>query len=145
MRCAFLFALVSDTPMSFPHLFIHSLIEVYRSSSTTHVLFFPVFIHWILLHLGLDEFAASELVHIIAPIGATFLRQMIAQMRASSKRPKVESSSVAPPPPSSTGDTTAEESIDPTTTAAIPPPSTSDDSEIRHMLETIITVQVAHD
>ena len=77
-RCAFLYALVTDAPMSFPHLFIHSLIEVYRSSSTTHVLFFPVFIHRILLHLGLDEFAASELVHIIAPIGATFLRQRVA-------------------------------------------------------------------
>ena len=93
----FLYALVSDAPMSFPHLFIHSLIEVHRSSSTTHALFFPVFIHRILLHLGLDEFSVSKLVHIIAPIGATFLRQRAAQMRASSKRPRVEPSGVAPP------------------------------------------------
>ena len=59
------------------------------------------------MHLGLFEFPASELVHIIAPIGATFLRQRVDQMRASSKRPRVEPSGVAPPPPpSSTGDTT---------------------------------------
>ena len=60
--------------MSFPHLFIRSLIEVHRSSSTTHALFFSVFIHQILLHLDLEEFLAFEPVHIIAPIGATFLR-----------------------------------------------------------------------
>ena len=77
-RCAFLYALVIDAPMSFSHLFIQSLVEVHRSSSSAHALFFPVFIHWILLHLGLDEFLASELVHIIASIGATFLRQRAA-------------------------------------------------------------------
>ena len=75
---AFLYALITDTPISFPHLFLHSLNEVYRSNSTSHVLFFPVFIHWILLHLGLDDFPAFEPVHIIAPIGATFLRQRAA-------------------------------------------------------------------
>ena len=51
-----------------------SLIEVHRSSSTTQGLFFPVFIHQILLHLGLEEFSAFKPVHIIAPIGDTFLR-----------------------------------------------------------------------
>ena len=76
-RCAFLYALVSDTPMNFSHHFIRSLIKVHRSSSTTHALFFPVFIHRILLHLGLVKFLASEPVHIIAPIGATFLRQRV--------------------------------------------------------------------
>ena len=70
-----MFALVSNTPISFPHLFIRSLIEVHRSSSTAHALFFPVFIHRILLLLGLDEFLTSKPIHIIAPIGATFLRQ----------------------------------------------------------------------
>ena len=69
-----MYALISDAPLSFPHLFICSLIEVYRSSSTAHALFFPVFIRRILLHLGLVEFPASEPVHIIALIGATFLR-----------------------------------------------------------------------
>ena len=73
-RCAFLYALVTDAPMSFPTLSIRSLVEVHRSSSTAYGLFFPVFIQHILLHLGLDEFPASEPVHIIAPIGATFLR-----------------------------------------------------------------------
>ena len=99
------------------------------------MLFFPVFIHRILLHLGLDEFPNFEPVHIIAPIGATFLRQRAAQMQAGSKRPRVESSSgVAPPPPPSSGD--------PTAAAASPP--TSDDSSIRCMLDIIITVQPAH-
>ena len=73
-RCAFLYALVIDAPMSFPHLFIRSLIEVHRNSSSSHALFFPVFIPQILLHLGLEQFPASELVHIVAPIGAIFLR-----------------------------------------------------------------------
>ena len=77
--CVFV-ALVSDAPISLPHIFIRSLIEVHRSSSTTHALFFLVFIHQILLHLGLDEFLVSEPVYIIAPIGATFLRQRAAQM-----------------------------------------------------------------
>ena len=60
--------------LAFLIFFIRSLIEVHRSSSIAHALFFPVFTHRILLHLGLDGFPASELVHIIAPIGATFLR-----------------------------------------------------------------------
>ena len=34
-RCAFLYALVMDAPISFPHLFLHSLNVVHRSSSTT--------------------------------------------------------------------------------------------------------------
>ena len=59
--------------MSFPYLFIRSLIEVH-SSSSAHSLFFPVFIHKILLHLGIEQFPASEPVHIVAPIGASFLR-----------------------------------------------------------------------
>ena len=116
--------------LAFLIFFIRSLIKVYRSSSIAFALFFPVFIHWILLHLDLDEFPVSEPVHIISPIGATFLRHRAAQMRASSKCPRVESSSIAPSPPSSTGDTTTEESIDPTATATVPPPSTLDDSDI---------------
>ena len=61
-------------------------------------------------------------------------------MRASSKRPRVKSSSVAPPPPSTIGDTSAEVSVDPTATASVPLHSTSDDSSIRRMLETVMTV-----
>ena len=127
--CAFLYALVTDAPISFPHLFICSLIEVYRSSSTAYALFFLVFLHQILLHLGLDEFLAFEPVHIITPIGATFLRHRAAQMRASSKCPRVETSGVASPPPSSTSDTMVEEFVDPAV-AAVPSPSTLDDSDI---------------
>ena len=63
----------TDASINFSHLFIRSLIEVHRSSSTAHALFFPVFIHRILLHLGLVEFLASEPVPIVAPISATFL------------------------------------------------------------------------
>ena len=130
--------------MSFPTLFIRSLVEVHRSSFTADGLFFPIFIHRILLHLGLDEFPASEPVHIIAPIDATFLRQRATQMRASSKRPCVESSSsVAPPLPSSSSDPTAEEYVDPMAIVD-PPPSTSGDSSIWSMLDTVITVQAAH-
>ena len=137
-RCVFLYALVTDAPMSFPTLFIRSLVEVHKSSSTAHGFFFSVFIHRILLHLGLEDFPASKLVHIIAPIGATFLRQRTTQMKTSSKRPYVKSSSGAPPPPSS-GDPTAEACVD--STAAIdPPPSASDDSSIRSMLDTVMTV-----
>ena len=73
-RCAFLYAFVTNAPMSFPHLFIHSLIEVHRSSSIAHAIFFPVLIHRILLQLGLEQFPASEPVYIIASINATFLR-----------------------------------------------------------------------
>ena len=98
-----------------------------------------------MLHLGLDEFLASEPVHIITPIGATFLRQRAAQMRASSKCPRVDSSSSgAPPPPLSTsGNPTANAYIDPTATT-VPPPSTFNDSDICHMLKIVIIVQAAH-
>ena len=142
--CAFLYFLVTDAPNSFPHFFIRSLIEVHRSSFTAHALFFPIFIHRILLHLGLVEFLVFKPIHIIAPIGATFLRQRVAQMRANFKCPRVETFGVTPPPPSSTSDTTAEEPVDLAAIADVPPPFTSDDSNICHMLETVITVQVAH-
>ena len=61
-------------------------------------------------------------------------------MRASSKCPRVETSGVVPPPPSSTSYTTVEESVDPAATA-VPPPFTSNDSDIRRMLEIVMTVQ----
>ena len=133
--------------MSFPHLFIHSLIEVHGSSSTAHALFFLVFIHRILLHLGLDEFPTSETVNIIASIGVTILRQRATQMRASSKCPRVDYSSSGapppPPPPSSIGDPVGGAYVDPTV-AIVPLPSTLDDSNIRRMLDTVMTVQAAH-
>ena len=73
-----LYALVTDAPISFSTLFIRCLIDVHKSSAKSHGLFFPIFIHRILLDLGLEDFPTSEPVHIIAPIGATFLRQRAA-------------------------------------------------------------------
>ena len=137
-RCSFLYALMTDTPMSFPTLFIRSLIEVHRSSSKSHGLFFLVFIHRLLIHLGLEDFPVSEPVHIIAPIGATFLRQRAAQMKARYKLPRVESSIGASRPPAS-GNPTAEEYVGPTT-AVDPPPSSSSDASLRSMLDTVMTV-----
>ena len=143
---AFLYALVTNAPICFPHLFLRSLNEVHRSSSTTHALFHPVFIYRILLFLGLDDFPASKPVHIVAPIGATFLRQTAAQLRPSSKRPKVEPSGIAPPPSSATGTSSGEASTDPVDAAAatVPPPSTLDDFDIRRTLETVMIVPAAH-
>ena len=59
-RCAFFYAFVIDAPMCFPSFFIHSLVEVHRSSSKSHGLSFLVFIHRLLLHLGLKDFPALE-------------------------------------------------------------------------------------
>ena len=70
----FLFAFVFGASISFPHLFLYSLNEVHRSSAVAHALIHPIFIHRILLFLGLDDFPADEPIHIIAPIGSTFLR-----------------------------------------------------------------------
>ena len=84
-RCVFLYTLVTNASMSFSLLFIRFLVEVHRSSSSSQAIFFLVFIHRILLHLGLEDFPASEPIHIVAFIGATFLWQRPAQMRASSK------------------------------------------------------------
>ena len=60
------------------------------------------------------------------------------------KRPRVDASSSCvappPPPPSSSGDPTADAYVD-LTAIVVPLPSTSDDSDIRHMLETVMTIQ----
>ena len=55
-RCVFLYALVSGASISFPHLFLRSLNEVHRSSVVAHALIHPIFIHKILLFLGLIDF-----------------------------------------------------------------------------------------
>ena len=80
----------------------------------------------------------------IAPIGATFLRQRPAQLRVAPSRPRGASSSGVPPPSSSAGTAAAETSgavadadVD------VPPPTASDDSDIRHMLDHVLTVQAA--
>ena len=68
-------------------------------------------------------------------------------MQASSKHLRVDFSSpgVAPPPlPPSIGDSAADAYVDSIAAVVAPPPSTSDDSNILRMLETVMTVQVAH-
>ena len=66
-------------------------------------------------------------------------------MRKRSKHPRVEPSGTAPLPPSSTSTSSGEASANPVgATAAVPPPSTSDDFDIRHTLETVMTIQAAH-
>ena len=64
-------------------------------------------------------------------------------MKASSKRPRVESSIGAASQPPSSGDHTVEDFVDPI--AAVDPPSSSfSDASLRSMLDTVIIVQVAH-
>ena len=139
----FLYAFVSGASISFPHLFLHSLNEVHRNSAVRHALIHPILIHRILLFLGLDGFPSGEPVHVVAPIGATFLRQRAAHMQAVPSCPRGASSSVVPPPPSSVGVDAAE-----TSGAAadddVPPPTASDDSDIRCTLDHVLTIQAAH-
>ena len=125
-----LYAFVSGASISFPHLFLRSLNEVHRSSVVAHALIHPIFIHRILLFLSLDNFPAGEPVHIIAPIGATFLRQRAAHLRVGPTRPRGASSGVVPFPPSSIGADTAEVSGAAVADTDVPPPTTSDDSDI---------------
>ena len=73
-RCVFLYAFMSGASISFPHLFLLSLNEVHRSFAVGHVLIHPIFIHKILLFLGLADFPSGEPVHVVAPLSATFLR-----------------------------------------------------------------------
>ena len=114
--------------------------KVHRSSAVAHALIHHIFIHRILLFLGLDDFPAGEPIHIIAPIGATFLKQRAAHLRVGPTRPKGESFGVGPPPHSSTGTDTVESSSAAATDADVPPPTTSDDSDIRRTLEHVLIV-----
>ena len=70
----FLYAFMFGASISFPHLFLHSLNEVHRSSAIRHALIYILFfIHRILLFLGLADFPSSELIDVVGPLGATFL------------------------------------------------------------------------
>ena len=66
---------ITNESMCLPSLFIQTIVGIYRSKSKSQRLFFPVFIYRVLNFLGLEDLLALELVHIIAPIGATFLKQ----------------------------------------------------------------------
>ena len=78
----------------------------------------------------------------IAPMGATFLRQRAAQLRVAPSRPRGASSSGVPPLPSSTG-TAAVETSGAAADADGPPPTASDDSDIRRTLDHVLIIQAA--
>ena len=120
----FLYAFVSGASISFPYLFLRSLNKVHRNSIIAHALIHPIFIHRILFFLDLDNFPTSEPVHIIAPIGATFLRQRATHLRVGPTHPRGASSGVVPPPPSSTGADTTEASSAAAADADVPPLTT---------------------
>ena len=92
------------------------------------------------MFLGLADFPSSEPVHVVSPLGATFLRQRAAHLRADPSVSHGASSSSVPYPPSSTG---AAETSGIATATDVPPPTTSDDSDIRHTLDHVLTVQAA--
>ena len=133
----FLYAFMSGASISFPHLFLRSLNEVHRSSTVGHTLVYPIFIHRILLFLGLADFPSSEPVNVVGPLDATFLHQRAAHLRADSSISHGASSSSVPPPPSSTS---AAETSGAAAATDVPPPTTSDDSDIRRTLDHVLTV-----
>ena len=114
-----------------------------RSSAVGHALIHPIFIHRILLFLSLADFPSGESVHVVTPIGATFLRQRAAHLKVDPSRPRGASSGVVPPPPSSTGVDTAEASGAAAANADVPPSTTSDDSDIRRTLDHVLIVEAA--
>ena len=140
----FLYAFVFGASISFPHLFLRSLNEVHRSSAIGHALIHPIFIHKILLFLGLDDFPSSESVHVVAPIGSTFLRQRAAHLRVAPSRPRGTSSGAVLPHPSSTGADAAKTSSATAADADVPPPTNSDDSDIQRTLDHVLTIQAVH-
>ena len=127
----FLYTFISGASISFPHLFLRSLNEVHRSSVIGHALIHPIFIHRILLFLGLADFPAGEPVHVVGPLSATFFRQRAAHLRAYPSGPRGASSSGGAAETSGAA------------TADVPPPTTSDDSDIRRTLDHVLTVQAA--
>ena len=64
----FLYAFMSGASIDFPHLLLRSLNEVHKSSIVVHALIHPIFIHRILLFLGLADFPSGEPVHVVAPM-----------------------------------------------------------------------------
>ena len=108
-------------------------------------MFFPVFLHRVLLHLELEHFPPLVLLRITAPIGATFLRQRAAQKKLGVKRPRVESSIGAPIGGQSiVGDPAMDEAFVDPIAVMDSGASTSYSPIIRTMLETCLTTQAAH-
>ena len=92
------------------------------------------------MFLGLADFPASEPVHVVGPLGATFLRQRAAHLRADPLVSRGASSSSVPPPPSSTD---AAETSGVAAATDVPPSTTLDDSDIQRTLDHVLTVQAA--
>ena len=136
----FLYVFMSGASISFPYLFLRSLNEVHRSSAVGLALIYPIFIHRILLFLGLADFPSSEPVRVVGLLGATFLHQRAAHLRVDPSVSRGASSSSVPPLPSSTG---AVETSGAAAATDVPPLTTSDDSDIRHTLDHVLTVQAA--
>ena len=126
----FLYAFMFGASISFSHLFLRSLNEVHRSSAVGHTLIHPIFIHRILLFLSLADFLSGEPVHVVTPLGATFLRQRATHLRVYPSGPRGTSSGDVPHPPSSTGANVAEMFGAVAANADVPPPTTSNDSSI---------------
>ena len=140
----FLYAFMFGAFISFPHLLLRSLNEVHRSSAIGHALIHPIFIHWILLFLGLADFPPSEPVHVVASLGATFLKQRAAHLRVDPLSPRGASSGDVPPPPSSIGvDATETSGAGATAATDVPPPTALNDSGIQRTLDHVLTVQAA--
>ena len=142
--------------MCFPSLLIQTIVGIYRSKSKSQRLFFPVFIYRVLNFLGLEDLPALELVHIIAPIGATFLRQRQAQMKRAeqstrtSKKPRGDASTTTP----ASSDQPAVEEVHVDPTVVVDPAASGDDDTIdptvtlplslHAMMESFMTTQAAH-
>ena len=139
-RCVFLYAFMFGAFISFPHLFLRSLNKVHKSFTIGHALIHPIFIYRIFLFLSLADFLAGEPIHVVGPLGATFLRQRAAHLRAGPSGSRGASSSDVPPPPSSTGAVAAEASGGGGAAADVPPLTTSDDSDIRRTLDHVLTI-----
>ena len=130
-RCMFLYAFMSGASISFPHLFLRSLNEIHKSFAIGYALIHPIFVHRILLFLGLADFPSVEPVHVVAPLGATFLRQRAAHLRVDPSGPRGASFGDVPFPPSSTGvDATETSGAAVAASNDVSPPTTSDDSDI---------------
>ena len=154
--CAFLYAFITNESMCFPSLSIQTIVGIYRSKSKSQRLFFPVFIYRVLNFLGLEDLPALELVHIIAPIGATFLRQRQAQMKSAeqstrtSKKPRGDASTTTP----ASSDQPAVEEVHVDPTVVVDPAASGDDDTIdptvtlprslHAMMESFMTTQAAH-
>ena len=124
------------------------------SNSKAQKLFFPVFIYKVLNFLGLSNFPPLELLHIIAPIGATFLRQRQAHMKSAepstrtSKRPRGDASSIAPT--SGVQPAAKEIHVDPTATVDLisdddaTEPTVTPPLSLSNMMESFMTTQATH-